>query len=349
MKPFSPKTGFTLVELLVVIAIIGTLVGLLLPAVQAARESARQSACNNNLKQIGLALHGYHDARRAFPRAYKDISPKYDNMGYWSWTALVAPYMDLQDVYDRLQVATLNPSPSMNANKSVFQTPVPGMRCPSDVAPKFHSVSLDPGWSIADGTTNSSATTWGGGNSGLAVTNYLASNNSWRADNPANSYRGARNPKNASTGAVGVFFGDRDVAVKDITDGTSKTMLVGERYYEAGAGRMRAGSLWAVRDNGDSNGGRGPMCCSMDQGIITIAFQTTFGINPVALPAGDSRKKQSPSSQHPGGALFVLADGSTRFIEETIGNNVDDTSASAVIDSPLEAYVGIADGAVVAQ
>jgi len=338
------RRAFTLIELLVVIAIIGVLVGLLLPAVQAARESARRSACNNNLKQIGLALHGYHDARRAFPRAYKDISPKYDNMGYWSWTALVAPYMELQDVYDRLQVATLNPSPSMNANRSVFQTPVPGMRCPSDVAPKIH-VAPDYGWSISDGTTNSSATAWGGSNQFLAVTNYLASNNSWRADNPANSYKGATNPKNASTGAVGVFFGDRDVAVKDITDGTSKTLLVGERYYEAGSSRMRAGSLWAVRDNG----GAGPGCCSPDQGIITIAFQTTFGINPVALPAGDSRKKQSPSSQHPGGALFVLADGSTRFIEETIGNNVDDTSASAVIDSPLEAYVGIADGAVVAQ
>ena len=83
-------SAFTLVELLVVIAIIGVLIGLLLPAVQSALEAARRTACTNNFKQIGLALHNYHDARRAFPRAYKDIAGLADDKGFWSWTALIA-------------------------------------------------------------------------------------------------------------------------------------------------------------------------------------------------------------------------------------------------------------------
>ncbi len=123
------RAGFTLIELLVVIAIIGVLVGLLLPAVQQAREAARRSACMNNLKQIGIALHNYHDANKAFPRAYKQDTSlaAFDNMGYWSWTALIAPFMELQTTYDTLQVGSLDPSPSLAANQAAFLAPVAGL------------------------------------------------------------------------------------------------------------------------------------------------------------------------------------------------------------------------------
>jgi prepilin-type N-terminal cleavage/methylation domain-containing protein/prepilin-type processing-associated H-X9-DG protein len=342
------RHGFTLVELLVVIAIIGVLIGLLLPAVQAAREAARRSSCSNNLKQIGLALHNHHDAQGTFPRAYRDIATKHDNMGYWSWTAMIAPYMELQATYDTLQVGSVDPSPSMAANEAVFQTPVPAFRCASDNgAVLIHDPDIDPGYAIASGPNSGAASASGGkstGNRGLPLTNYLGSNNQLvtRSHTPTNR-------SNGSTGAIGVFFRDRSVGLKDITDGASKTFLVGERSYNLGTTRIKAGTLWAVRDqggwgpasqtdfNGDGAGDNG----GWYQGLMTITFSTFWGINPVNV---DDNKRQSPTSQHPGGVQFLLADGSVEFVQETIGNNVGTASSSWTVDSPLEALVGIADG-----
>ncbi len=346
------RHGFTLVELLVVIAIIGVLIGLLLPAVQAAREAARRSSCSNNLKQIGLALHGYHDARGAFPRAYRDIATKYDNMGYWSWTAMIAPYMELQATYDTLQVGSVDPSPSMAANEAVFQAPVPAFRCASDNgAVLIHDPDIDPGYAIASGPNSGAGSANGGkstGNRGLPLTNYLGSNNQLvvRSHTPTNR-------SNGSTGAIGVFFRDRSVGLKDITDGASKTFLVGERSYNLGTTRIKAGTLWAVRDafawgpasgsDRDGNGTNSNDHADWNQGLMTITFSTFYGINPVNV---DNSKRQSAASQHPGGAQFLLADGSVEFVQETIGNNVGMASSSWTVDSPLEALVGIADGHV---
>lgn len=353
VRGHSIRHGFTLVELLVVVALVGVLIGLLLPAVQAARESARRSSCSNNLKQIGLALHSHHDARQAFPRAYKDITPKFDNMGYWSWTALISPYMELQATYDALQVGSLDPSPALAANQSAFLAPVPGFRCASDdMSVLVHDIDVNgeaAGLGIASGPNSGAGSASGGtatGNRGLPVTNYLGSNNQLviRSHTPTN-------PKNGSTGAVGVFFRDRSITLKDITDGASKTFLVGERSYRLGTTLMKAGTLWAVRDqngwgpasntdfNGDGAGDNG----GWYQGLMTITFSTYWGLNPVNI---DDNKRQSASSRHPGGVQFLLADGSVEFVQETIGNNVGSSSASWIIDSPLESLVGIADGHV---
>ena len=337
-------SAFTLVELLVVIAIIGVLIGLLLPAVQSAREAARRTACTNNFKQIGLALHNYHDARLAFPRAYKDIAGLADDKGFWSWTALIAPYMELQATYDTLQVDTVNPSEAITANQATFVTPVATFRCPSDTGPPVHDSGGEGGYAIEPTASTP--------NIGLAVTNYVGSNNQAQV-----RLRSPTNPSNGTTGALGVFLRDRSVSLKDITDGSSKTFLVGERSYTLADQRMAAGTLWAVRNLVHSSSpNRGPFAADhgsvgsdWNQGLLTITFSIYGGINPVLPPNYSSTThslkalRQCPSSSHPGGAQFLLADGSVEFIQENIAF---DNLATATVDSPLEAMAGIADGFV---
>ncbi len=148
------RRGFTLVELLVVIAIIGILVALLLPAIQAAREAARRTQCGNNLKQIGVAMHNYHDTFNALPMGYTNDygaatnylgqayahhaspAPTDDNVpqryyASWTWTAYIAPFMELGPQYQTLNVTGTWAAQSLldAAAQEVVRTPVPALRC----------------------------------------------------------------------------------------------------------------------------------------------------------------------------------------------------------------------------
>src|SRR2546423_977902 len=116
---FAAATGFTLVELLVVIAIIGLLMAMLLPAVQQARESARRSSCVNNLRQIGVAVHMYHDAHEAFPPGGVSPGPCCSVESYTSWTIQILPYLEQKDVYYQYDQSETNES---RANKAVRET-----------------------------------------------------------------------------------------------------------------------------------------------------------------------------------------------------------------------------------
>ena len=126
------RSAFTLVELLVVIAIIGILVGLLLPAVQAAREAARRMQCSNNLKQLGLALHTYHDVHNALPWSTTYYGPDgtYETNRGWAWSAMLLPFIEQGAAYNQINFGDY--IPTNPGNLAVIAHAVPGAVCPSD-------------------------------------------------------------------------------------------------------------------------------------------------------------------------------------------------------------------------
>ncbi len=219
------SSGFTLVELLVVIAIIGILVALLLPAIQAAREAARRTQCNNNLKQIGVALHNYHDTNKVFPAGYINRNPTGDPD--WGWAVFIMPFMELDPIYQQLDVGKTQLVQFYNATATaqqieLLQTPIKAYRCPSDVTKDLNN--LCQFGALTPVPFN------------IATSNYVAS-------------AGGLTTPTAPSGATdskGLFYGNSWRSMRDILDGTSSTLAAGERSAShlaavwAGAGQKNA-------------------------------------------------------------------------------------------------------------
>ena len=345
MTQMRKPRGFTLIELLVVIAIIATLVAILLPAVQQAREAARRSTCKNNLKQLGLAMHNYHDTYNTLPPGYVDLRSNpgtstalADNQGHWAWSALILPYMELGNVYDALRPGPLTATQAMSSAQTVMQTPVASFRCPSDDGPDLHDLSIAAGYAIVN-TSNA--------NRALPVSNYVVSNNTTNC-----RQAGPSTGTDGTSGAVGPFYRDSSVRFANITDGLSNTILIGERAYNINNRPMKAGSLYAVRDDLRL----GPLAqdtgsaTTVNQGLLTVTGSVRVGINPI-LTTNDSYSNGAYSSRHKGGAQFTMGDGSVRFISETIWNLQEPTGSPTgyPINSTLESLVGISDGTVIGE
>ena len=258
------------------IAIIGVLVGLLLPAVQQAREAARRSSCQNNLKQLGLASLNHVDAHQAFPRGWK-MAP--DNPGAvggtnWAWGAYLLPFMEETSTYESLAPETTPGSgPKMAASVGTFA-------CPSS----------KPRASIR----------------GYAGSSYNAVFGRYSSVSS-----GIHSMSNAAIEAVheGVFGANSAVKMKDITDGTSSTMLFGEKsdLLQASPG------IWP--------GLRADRCdqCS-DASMWSVVGAVDLAMNQ---SAGTGWRGERPfSSRHPGGVQFAFADGSVHFLQE----DMDSTS-----------------------
>ncbi|MCA9124788.1 MAG: DUF1559 domain-containing protein [Planctomycetaceae bacterium] len=317
MSKFRNRAGFTLVELLVVIAIIGILVALLLPAVQAAREAARRMQCSNKLKQLTLAMHNYHDTYKTMPPAYLvkrvgsvptgAIDAPSNTAGddanpVWAWGALVQRFIEGNSTVDQLNVGNVylgptaggagaNPNNALSANLAILQTAQATFRCPSDIGPVLNTAGAFRDLAGVD----------------TATSNYVASNSSFQV---------AANGGNADE--QGAFIQDEGRAFRDILDGTSNVIALGERRWQvkraAPSNALYTIGAALVFGQNSRVANNDYMGCSVASGRGAINMNQPNNI-------GMSRR--SFSSQHPGGAMFSLVDGSVRFIAETIQQDVN--------------------------
>ena len=281
------RRAFTLVELLVVIAVIGILIALLLPAVQAAREAARRSQCANNLKQLALGLISYHDSQRTFPSGYIsnfDASGNDTGPG-WGWAAMLLPQIEQGTLW-----ATINfKLPIENPANTARLQAIPTLLCPSDeVAPFWNAESRD-----AAGTPTAIICQ-------LAPANYVA-------------MYGTSDP---GVDGDGMFFRNSGVALRDITDGSSNTIALGERSHRLGEA-VWAGSVTGTLLYPDANEGEiGKARLESAAGIVLGHVGLGYGPNS---PGSEVNQFYSLHGQ---GVDFVFADGHVRFIPSTIDYQV---------------------------
>jgi len=288
------RVGFTLIELLVVIAIIAVLIALLLPAVQQAREAARRSQCKNNLKQMGLAMHNYHDTSRVFPPGFIAIydgkidggNSSYTGLG---WGTFLLSYLDQGPLANLIASRV-----SINGNNrweedsaagglvSLAKTVVPTYLCPSDPM----------------GGLSTSNKAWVNGNNVfVAKSNYIGC--------AGDSY----SPEYQVNGILGICTSRR---FRDITDGASNTLMIGERGTAGSSDRK--GSLWIGR--------RVPLVAWSEFEVATTIFRDPDHpglVYPQSIINGLTAGNGAAfSSSHVGGVHVVLCDGSVRFISENI-------------------------------
>ena len=302
------RIGFTLVELLVVIAVIGVLVALLLPAVQAAREAARRAQCSNNLKQIGLATHNYHDTLKSFPPGALCASSiggslHPNNRAGWAWSTYILPYCEQENLAQQLNIGKQNLA---LVPAELRATQIHAYLCPSDSHPDINMERH--GNNQGYGTSNYA------GNSGDSLTIAIITGTP-----PTMYHCGSFVFTNAHKAQFrdshsGTLIPGLGMKFRDIQDGTANTILVGERdYRDRRHGNHHAGNWGGVETL--TSGELSHILTYFDGSNMTINAGSG-GTNSLVM----GEPYDSWSSQHPGGAQFVLTDGSTRFIAETIEN-----------------------------
>jgi prepilin-type N-terminal cleavage/methylation domain-containing protein len=285
------RRAFTLVELLVVIAIVGLLLAILLPAVQAARESARRSQCTNNLKQIGIACQSYHDSFRSFPPGYCTTVPymdgETDTTPGWGWAAFILNEIEQGAVKGSINFNLPVEDPR---NAQAVRSNIAVYLCPSD---SFLSVPIQ----VSDASGNPLA---------------LASPSSYAACN------GSDASGVSDMNGLGIFYRNSGTKISEVRDGTSTTILVGEKAFASAQG------IWAGAVNrGVCLRGRYNSCPATGAAwgpAPALVLSHSHLNNPTMDPDGGL---DDFSSSHVDGSSFVFADGSVRFIRSVAGDGQD--------------------------
>ncbi|ODA31794.1 DUF1559 domain-containing protein [Planctopirus hydrillae] len=327
MKMGSRKSGFTLIELLVVIAIIAILIALLLPAVQQAREAARRTQCRNNLKQLGLALHNYHDNALVFPPGNigfnNAATPSFQG---FAWSTMILPFVDQAPLYNVLAnrfsssvpySTAVTPVTPTAAEVAAVATTFPAFRCPSDVGSNLVNATAVSGTAASATYANSVGRSNYPGVAGVFLVT-TATPNTWTGleDVTTTGLFTAANFR-------GIFAPNSRVGIRDMTDGTSNCIVVGERCSPATetAGTIGMASWVSCFDQG-THAGRASAYGDAAQRInVNVASGTvvnTTGATTAITFNGPRGQNSAFSSLHTGGAHFLLGDGTVKFISENI-------------------------------
>ncbi len=300
MKTISFRRGFTLIELLVVIAIIAILIALLLPAVQQAREAARRTQCKNMLKQWGLALHNYHDTFNTLPQGATAIAGNNANgPANFTFHVMLLPYIEQANLYAlfNFNVGYSNNNTALNnpTNVSLNTRSTPLHFCPSArILDQFSNVAQQ--YTIhylgVAGAKGPKPVAVGGGNYEMqnATANFSTDHGNFAIN--------------------GVLTLNRHFGFRDITDGLSNTLMMGEASAQPGAGWASSWRPWIQGASSNANNGAMYGCKNVRWPI----GPTGYNGNNAARLYNDVRF----GSQHTGGAQFLLGDGTVRFVSENI-------------------------------
>jgi prepilin-type N-terminal cleavage/methylation domain-containing protein/prepilin-type processing-associated H-X9-DG protein len=345
------RTAFTLIELLVVIAIIAILIGLLLPAVQKLRETAARLQCQNNLKQLALAMHTYEGTNRTLPTGWVTSKsgtpvPGTNCLAYpsltpcpgWTWSTLILPYIEQQGLYQLFNPDTTtpgppppgggaNPVPNVLADgatykmgngtviaTATFQTSLPVYQCPSDTGPL-----LNPWFGSSSGSTD--------GN--YAKMNYVINRYVCGPD--------ARwNATDFNNGVV-VSYKTNPYAVGQIPDGSSNTILLGERdtVYNVGGTAFIRNNLTTAAVEGRPGYTINPRPMDTYQGSYA-GGQTNCAKCPEPHYLSSDGNRLAFSSLHTGGCNFAFCDGSVRFVSNSVSSDPLGNTAQYPIDSHFQ-------------
>jgi prepilin-type N-terminal cleavage/methylation domain-containing protein/prepilin-type processing-associated H-X9-DG protein len=283
--PRRRSPGFTLIELLVVIAIIAVLIGLLLPAIQKVREAANRASCTNNLKQIALGLHNYHSAYAKFPPgSVGNGGTSAAPVPAWGWGTFVLPFLEQDNLYNQLNPTGQTMLSAFQKNLAALQTAPKVFICPSDTQGTLGNLNdnrkftnVISGQSIA-----------------IAKSNYVG------------------NGGNTGSNNDGIFYVNSAVRIQDITDGTSNTLLVGER--DSGnpniTNNNRYAGLWA----GQAGAATGDNYITGGEALWSLTEYRMFD----GYSGSNNQPDETYGSKHGPGANFALCDGSVRFINQNV-------------------------------